>query len=280
MMKKCLALILMFTTMVASTIIVHAEEDTTQAKILTIGASASDMSELEDKLDMVKDQAEGLGISATTLSTDPTDILSNAVGVYMYSPEDIINLLSGSVTQDTFIDESKKIWRIPMGINTLGNYVYSNVTLMRDSDTQPVTIENIPDSSNVEYIFDPNMISNILSNYGINGQSIIPISIQTIHSDFIQVVDESGQSHFISFSARPDFLKLENGQIYTSDEIRTALQDLMDSLNSGNEIITGGGSGSRSSSGSLIYLLLSVVSVSILIISVFHIIRKRVEVKR
>lgn len=269
MIKRCLALILMFTTMVASTIIVHAEEDITQAKILTIDASASDMSKLEDKLDLVKDQANGLGISATTLSTDPMDILSNAVGVYMYSPEDTINLLSGSVTPDTFIDESKKIWRIPMGINSLGNYVYSNVTLMKDS-VQPVTIENIPNSSNVEYIFDANLISNTLSNYGINGQSIIPISVQNIHSDFIQVVDESGQSYFISFSVRPDFLKLENGQIYSSEEVRTALQNLMDELNSDYELAGG------ISLSTFIFFALSVAGISGLIAFIFFIIKKNV----
>lgn len=118
MIKRCLALILMFTTMVASTIIVHAEEDITQAKILTIGASVSDMSKLEDKLDLAKEQAKGLGVASIGISGDSAEIFSNAVAVYMYYPDDIINLLSESVTQDTFIDESKKVWRIPMGINS------------------------------------------------------------------------------------------------------------------------------------------------------------------
>lgn len=266
MIKRCLALILMFTTMVASTIIVHAEKDITQAKILT-GASASDMSKLEDKLDLAKDQAKGLGVTSIGISGDSAEILSNAVAVYMYHPDAIINLLSESVTQDTFIDESKKVWRIPMGINSSGNYVYSNVTLVKDS-VQPVTTENIPDCSNVEYIFDPNMISNILSNYGINGQLIIPISVQTIHSDFIQVVDESGQSYFISFSARPDFLKLENGQIYSSEEVRSALQNLMDELNSGYKIF-----GSISLS-TFIYFVLSVAGICGIIVSIFYIIKK------
>lgn len=273
MIKRCLALILMFTTMVASTIIVHAEEDITQAKILTIGASVSDMSKLEDKLDLAKEQAKGLGVASIGISGDSAEIFSNAVAVYMYYPDDIINLLSESVTQDTFIDESKKVWRIPMGINSSGNYVYSNVTLVKDS-VQPVTIENMPDCSNVEYIFDPNMISNILSNYGINGQSIIPISVQTIHSDFIQVVDKSGQSYFISFSARPDFLKLENGQIYSSEEVRTALQNLMDELNSSYELAGG------ISLSTFISFALSVAGISGLIVIIFFIIKKNVWKKK
>lgn len=139
---------------------------------------------------------------------------------------------------------------------------------------QPVTIENIPDCSNVEYIFDPNMISNILSNYGINGQSIIPISVQTIHSDFIQVVDKSGQSYFISFSARPDFLKLENGQIYSSEEVRTALQNLMDELNSSYELAGG------ISLSTFISFALSVAGISGLIVIIFFIIKKNVWKKK
>lgn len=271
MLKSFLAFILALIAMAVSAAIVHAEEytDNPLAKKLTIGASVSVMSELEDKLNSVKDQTAGLGISATMSYTDPTDILSNAVGVYMYSPEDIIHLLSGSVTPDTFIDESKKIWRIPMGINSSGNYVYSNITLMKDS-VQPVTIENIPNSSNVEYVFDTNLISNILSNYGINGQSIIPISVQNIHSDFIQVVDESGQSHFISFSVRPDFLKLENGQIYSSAEVRTALQNLLDELNSDYELAGG------ISLSTCISFVLSVTGISGLIAFIFFIIKKNV----
>lgn len=275
MIKKFLAFTLIVTTIALSAFTAFAAEETLNNEELknsyTLGVSSPEMKGVKKQLDLVLSSAQLLGATASTLSDDPSDFLSNAVSVYMYSQKDVVDLLSGNMSQNTFIDESKKIWRIPVGVNSLGNYVYSNVTLNNGDDDIPECIENIPGKSNVEYIFNRDLIDEILKDNQLNAQSITPISVQNIHTDFVQIVDEHGDSYFISFSVRPDFLKLENGQVYSPNEVLTALQDWMDRR---KPSIAGGGGATGTSD----YLLLSVVAISSIALGllIFCILKKRI----
>ena len=138
-------------------------------------------------------------------------------------------------------------WKVPVAETETG-YVYATVQVNSPDDVViSTTIVGNKELSDATYLFDQELIPNILKESGMNVRydTVLPVTVPTISTDMILfVVDET--TYGIVLSARPDLLGVENGKIYEYSELERKVDNLLLEISPGYTSAirpTGGGGG-------------------------------------
>ena len=149
-------------------------------------------------------------------------------------------------TEDMFHDDFLDYyWKVPV-IQTSQGSILADV-ILRDKGENEISTTYIPQTEEDwnQYLYDENIVLDILTDSGlqIKRETVLPVSIPTMSVDIILF----GAEHItfgIPFSARPDLLGLENGKVYSYDEIEKAVEYLIEDMTAqGSGAYSGGGSG-------------------------------------
>lgn len=136
-----------------------------------------------------------------------------------------IHVKTEDIFQSRFL---KYVWKVPVG-ETGNGYLYASVKMNGPDDVSIwTTLTGDRQLSDVTYLFDQDLVSNILESSGlpVNYDIVLPISIPMISTDVIVFAADKTQ-YAIPFSARPDLLGVENGKIYEYSQIEEKINDLM-----------------------------------------------------
>lgn len=141
------------------------------------------------------------------------------------------------------------IWKVPV-YETDKDYIYAAVRI-NDGGEASVSSVIAPkgELNDVTYLFDRDLVPELIDGSGLNADTdaAAAVSISGISTDII-VFPADGQWYGIPFSARPEFLEVENGEIYELQELEEKISALTSEMSSGSgdngAFDEGGGTGS------------------------------------
>lgn len=146
---------------------------------------------------------------------------AQAKRVHVFTPQEFLRALKQGTLEEA-IASAPTIWRVPVSCGDSG-YSYINA-----GASGYTTVYGSADTGNdAPYLFEPEIIPADIFDRG--GAVYIVTVLENINADFIVALSEEGP-RLVPYSTRPDFLKLENGRVYSSGEVAAALTELSRSM--------------------------------------------------
>lgn len=188
--------------------------------------------------------------------------ISDATKVLVYKSEEFIALLNNDNIMEDIRTNTNYCWKIP--IEDTDKVVYSVVYLNADNKwsfyTASSELEN--GKNQVEYIFEKEKIADIFSKNEIKIQQVFAVTVSEIGLDCL-IIDSGTEVFIIPYAARPDFLEIINGQIYSPREMYEKINNYITDLSYEYTNEVGGGIGYNEKSNQYMYI---VVVVGILVV--------------
>lgn len=186
---------------------------------------------------------------ATTGSEEATGVLEQ-----LGSASDVVMRKINVSTEDIFASRFLEYsWKVPV-IETEDEYLFSIVKINSAGDAVVSSaVAPKKEMSDVSYLFDKELVPNILKNSGLNVDydAILPVAIPIISTDII-VFSADELRYAVPFSARPDLLGLENGVVYKYTEVEAKVKEVIEEMSSDGVVSAmpaGGGAGQMASTG-------------------------------
>lgn len=187
--------------------------------------------------DFSLDNAVKMAIGRGASAHDAYDNLASAkaiVGDAVYTPRNEYDS-----------DFLQYVWKIPVA-ETENHYVFATLLINSPKDISISTVFAPKDElSDVTYLFDRELVSNILKESGlnVNYEVILPMNLPILHTDVV-VFYADKVIYGIPFSARADLLGIENGKIYNIDELLSIPEKMAqeEATNTDDSTQFGGGS--------------------------------------
>ena len=176
-------------------------------------------------------------ILGTFSSTDDAGItknvtkldISKGVKVLRFDAKDFIEQLKSDAVIQYLADYSDYFWRIPVQDRGENGADYA-VAYKNNSGAwkyYTASSENKTGSQQVAYIFDVDLVDRILSEKGIVPEQLYAIGISNIGLDCI-VVQSQGAIGIIPFASRPEFLGVDNGKVYSPEEMSQKIKEYLE----------------------------------------------------
>ena len=183
--------------------------------------------------------------------------ISDATKVLVYKSEEFIALLKDDNIMEGIKRNTNYCWKIP--IEDTDKVVYSVVYLNADNEwsfyTASSELEN--GKNQVEYIFEKEKIADIFSKNEIKIQQVFAVTVSEIGLDCL-IIDSGTEVFIIPYAARPDFLEIINGQIYSPREMYEKINNYITELSYEYTNEVGGGIGYNEKSNQYMYIVVVV----------------------
>ncbi len=179
--------------------------------------------------------------------------------VYQFTSQEFTSALTCGTLEDA-IASAPSIWKVPVYYGD-SDYAYANVGTSGNSPGYTTVYGNADTGNDAPYLFEPEIVP--AGMFGREGSTyIVAVSDYGFGMNFVITLTEE-EVRLVPYSTRPDFLKLENGMIYSSGEVVTALSEL-----SGSMAWTGfgGGGGGLASNGAPAIIVITLLSAVLLIL--------------
>ena len=180
--------------------------------------------------------------------------ISDATKVLVYKSEEFIALLNDDNIMEGIRTNTNYCWKIP--IEDTDKVVYSVVYLNADNEwsfyTASSELEN--GKNQVEYIFEKEKIADIFSKNEIKIQQVFAVTVSEIGLDCL-IIDSGTEVFIIPYAARPDFLEIINGQIYSPKEMYEKINNYITELSYEYTNEVGGGIGYNEKSNQYMYIV-------------------------
>lgn len=215
---------------------------------------------------------------AAKKDTLPTSIdFKKAVRVF------VLDNLDSSNAVKTASKNSSYYYRIPLAIDE--GYIYSTIVVTDGKVTGYDTSMTYDTAlGQVSYLFDEKLVEDLLVTFSEKVTDVTVLTISAIKTDFVYFI-AGDKAYAIPFSSRPDFLNLENGEIYEYDRIISCAKALLsemqdDNIYAGNHGGAGGGHMGSANENTLYYIIASIITVlGLTAVSVSFLKRKRRNAK-
>lgn len=175
-------------------------------------------------------------------------------------------------------------YRIPLAVDT--GYIYSTIVVTGGEVTgYDTSITYDTSLGQVSYLFDEKLVGNLLATFPSKVTDIAVYTIPAIKTDFVCFVSNDAR-YAIPFSSRPDFLKLNNGEIYKYDEFISCAKALLnemqdDSVYADNRGGAGGGYTNSLTENTLYNIIAPIMLiVALAMLAVFYVKRQHRDEKR
>ena len=183
--------------------------------------------------------------------------ISDATKVLVYKSEEFIALLKDDNIMEGIKRNTNYCWKIP--IEDTDKVVYSVVYLNADNEWSFYTASSELENGKyqVEYIFEKEKIADIFSKNEIKIQQVFAVTVSEIGLDCL-IIDSGTEVFIIPYGARPDFLEIINGQIYSPREMYEKINNYITDLSYEytNEVC--GGIGYNEKSNQYMYIVVVV----------------------
>lgn len=275
-MKKCRCFLLMLSVFFLFPCMVYASEESDNYDYRNETIQKSEdydgISELTD--DIIQELYEINGIDTYDNGETAIDI-SNATKVFAYNSENFLALLKDNHMVEKIQNHTNYCWKIP--IDDTDGVVYTVAYLNANNEWSYYTASSdFADGKNqVQYIFEKDKISEILSENQIQSQQLFAVTVSEIGLDCL-IADAGTEVFVIPYAARPDFLDIINGQVYSQKEIYEKVNTYMTELSYDYTGDEGGGVGYSDSSYLYVWygLGLTVLGVIVYLVLRYFFIRK------
>ena len=211
-------------------------------------------------------------LDAFTTETQATSLdYASAVRVYTFKPTEFMDALSSGFTS-VLNSHNNFVWKIPV-VSQNDSYAFVIIDAKDDKNLSYSTFFGDKDACDdipLSYIYSAESVDTLLSSR--NFDSVYITSIPTWNIDFVTMI--SGNAvEFIPYAARPDFVGIKNGSIYSSDELTRILKSYSASTHFYLDI---SGSGAAASPYSAVFTCVAIVSASaVLFLSIVYVRSKR-----
>ena len=179
--------------------------------------------------------------------------VSGATKVLVYKSEDFLALLKDNNMMESVKNHTNYCWKIP--IDDTNEVVYTVVYFNSNNEWSYYTASsNLENGKNqVEYIFEKEKIADVFVQNEIKIQQVFAVTVSEIGLDCL-MVDSGTEVLIIPYAARPDFLEITNGQIYSPKEMYEKIDNYITALSYEYTNEAGGGVGYSEKSNSYIYI--------------------------
>lgn len=207
--------------------------------------------------------------------------ISSSVKVLTFDVNDFLVQLKSEGFIEYLENYEVYCWRIPVQDRGEKGADYAVAYVNKNGEWAYYTAssDNEIGRQQVEYIFAAEEIEQILSENKIVATKLYALAISNIGLDCI-VVEMNGTVGIIPYAARPEFLGLENGKIYSQEEIGQKISNYMEesSYDFTADGINGGGGGGIEDSDSnspVVYIVIAGLMISTII---FIVLTKRRQI--
>lgn len=155
--------------------------------------------------------------------------ISKGVKVLRFDAKDFIEQLNSDAVIQYLANYDDYCWRIPVQDRGENGADYAVVYMNYSGKWSYYTTssENKIGSQQVEYIFDLDLVDQILSENEMIPEQLYAIGISNIGLDCI-VVQSQGEIGIIPFASRPEFLGVDNGKVYSPEAMSQKIKDYLD----------------------------------------------------
>ena len=154
---------------------------------------------------------------------------SKGVKVLRYDANEFVEQLKSDEIMQYLADYGDYCWRIPVQDRGENGADYAVIYKNNSGKWRYYTTrsENKIGSQQVEYIFNPDLVGQILSENEMIPEQLYAIGISNIGLDCI-IVQSQGEVGIIPFASRPEFLEIVNGKVYSPEDMSKKIKAYLD----------------------------------------------------
>ena len=229
----------------------------------------------QNVMDQLDTMYEGLypeGVPADIVGNADPDYGQTARKLYLCSKDEFRALVQDGIQEDSF-DSLSVHWLLPVEKTDEGCH-YIEITRVGKSGFTHKEVSTIDAGyEQVQFLFDPAMISGIIA----QSQTAAPEQVVLLGLPYVNVVlfSEGETLHCIPFAARADLMGLENGTVYTPEDLLQVL-DAFDAEREGSQgSAPFSGGGAQTDSGTPVWVIVVPVCAIVLLVAAVIVLRRK-----
>ena len=200
---------------------------------------------------------------------------TRAVKTYNYTLEALLNNISNGTLLQNIRNNDNYSWKVPVGLREDGGDHAVIYKLPDDKFSYYTVSASKTGMKQVYYIFNPRQTSDLIDEENKEFNNIYALSISNMSMDLI-VIDSKDAISFIPFASRDDLLEIENGKIYTSNEMSDVVNKYIKASSTGT-IFSGGSASETSKNNKIIYVMISLLFAAIILYTLINFKKRRVN---